>query len=183
MSAVMPTEPANPPVRLSDDERAMAARRLDEAVATGRITWLEHTERIARVWEARVHGELVPLLADLGEAARPVAPAQRVSAVASKIVRSAGSCREIEASAVFGAVVLDLSTMGAGEQIRITASSVCGKVMIRVAENATVIDEGTAILGKRTILGAPSSSDGPVVRITGRSVCGHLKVYRGDRWW
>jgi hypothetical protein len=178
--------PANPPVRLSDDERALAARRLDEAVATGRITWLEHTERSTRVWEARVHGDLAPLLADLGTVdAVPArsAPARRVSAVASKIVRTAESCREIEASAVFGAVVLDLSAMGPGEQILIKASSVCGKVMIRVADDATVLDEGTAVLGKRTILGAPDAPGGPIVRITGRSVCGHLKVYRGDRWW
>jgi hypothetical protein len=41
-----------------------------------------------------------------------------------------------------------------------------------------VVDEGDAVLGKRKILaGSPVTEDGPVIRITGRSTLGHLKVF------
>ena len=165
-------------VRLSDDERARAVHRLDDAVAAGRITWAEHAERSDRAWAARTRGELVPCLADLGVER---APAQRVVAVGSKIVRVPESCREIEARAVFGAVVLDLSSMGPGERVLLRASSFCGKIVLMVAEDAMVVDEGSAVLGKRTILGGTAESGGPVIRVSGRSVLGHLKVYRGER--
>jgi hypothetical protein len=169
-------------IRLSDEERGLAAKRLDDAVVAGKITWTEHADRTAKVWAARTQGELAPCLADLGPVPEHL-PAQRVDAVFSKIVRTPESSREVVAHAKFGAVVLDLSAMRAGEQIRVEASSFCGKVMIRVAEDATVVDEGAAVLGKRKILGAASAPGGPVVRISGTSTLGHLKVYRGDRWW
>jgi hypothetical protein len=163
-------------LRLSDNDRWEATRILDAAVADGRITWTEHAERTELVWAARTKADLRPQLADLDP--RPAEPTQQIKALISKIIRTPETAREVHARAVFGAVVLDLSSMQPGEQITVIADSFCGKVAIHVPENATVIDDGTAVLGKRKIFG--SGRGGPVVRIGGQVTMGNLKVFRGS---
>ncbi|HEX5115634.1 MAG TPA: DUF1707 domain-containing protein [Pseudonocardiaceae bacterium] len=170
--------------RLSDADREQAVALLNEAVADGRLTWQEHGERVELVWSARTRDQLVPSVGDLGPVLRRV-PAQRVVATASKIVRRPEPGRRIEARSLFGAVYLDLTEVADGEELHVDASSFGGKVVITVGPNARVIDEGTAVLAKRKILvTAPETDGGPVIRITGRSALGHLKVLgRGHRWW
>lgn len=163
-------------LRLSDDERWEATRVLDAAVADGRLTWPEHAERTDHVWAARTKADLRPLLADLS--ATPAEPAHEIKALVSKIIRTPETAREIHARAVFGAVVLDLSSMRPGEQTTVIADSFCGKVAVHVPEDATVIDEGTAVLGNRKIFG--TGGGGPVIRIGGKVTMGNLKVFRGS---
>ncbi|MET0237428.1 MAG: DUF1707 domain-containing protein [Kibdelosporangium sp.] len=166
-------------LRLSDEERWEAAQVLDAAVADGRITWEEHAERTAIVLAARTRAELRPQLADLGPVAR-AEPSQRVVATVSKIIRTPENTREVHARATFGAVILDLTGMRRGEQIKIVADSFCGKIAVYVPDDAVVIDDGTAVLGKRKIFGSSPGTGGPVVRIGGRVTMGNLKVFRDD---
>ncbi|ONI87474.1 hypothetical protein ALI144C_08750 [Actinosynnema sp. ALI-1.44] len=172
-------------IRLSDEERMDAIRVLDAAVGDGRITWDEHTERTELVWAAKTRGDVRPQLADLGPVAAQTAPPQRVVATISKVVRAPEATREVRAKATFGAVVLNLAGMRPGEQIRITADAFCGKVMVFVPDNATVIDEGTAVMGKRSVFCASdAAAGGPVVRIGGRVTMGNIKVFAGEtRYW
>ncbi|XVV08312.1 DUF1707 SHOCT-like domain-containing protein [Actinoplanes sp. CA-131856] len=51
--------------RLNDRHRAEAARRLEEAVADGRLSLHEYDHRLKAVYEARVRADLQPLVADL----------------------------------------------------------------------------------------------------------------------
>lgn len=173
-----------PALRLSDQDREQAVALLNEAVADGRLSWPEHGERVEMTWTVRTRDELAPYLADLGAVGRRREP-QRVVAKASKIVRKPEPGRRIEAKSLFGAVFLDLTDAAPGEELLVDASSFCGKVVLTVSADATVVDEGEAVLGKRKILAsAPSSADGPLIRITGRSTLGHLKVYgEGQRRW
>ncbi|RSM91763.1 DUF1707 and DUF2154 domain-containing protein [Kibdelosporangium aridum] len=171
-------------IRLSDEERFEAVRVLDAAVADGRITWDEHAERTDLVWAAKTKGDLVPQLADLGPVAAQAEPAQRVVATISKVIRTPEATREVKARATFGAVVLNLTGMRPGEHTRVIADSFCGKVAVFVPENAVVIDEGTAVMGKRSIFGIAEGQGGPVVRISGRVTMGNIKVFRGEaRHW
>lgn len=171
-------------LRLSDGERERAVALLNEAVADGRLTWPEHAERVELAWSVRTADQLAPYLADLGPAVRARGP-QRVVARASKIIRRPEPGRRIEARSLFGAVYLDLTDAAPGEELLVQASSFCGKVVLTVSADAVVIDEGDAVLGKRKILAAvPACAGGPVIRITGRSTLGHLKVFgEGQRRW
>jgi hypothetical protein len=173
-------------LRISDADREQAVVALNDAVADGRLTWDEHAERVELVLKARTRAELAPYLADLGKLA--VAPSggqpQRVVARGSKIIRSPEPGRRIEARAVFGAVYLKLSDAEPGTEVLVDASSFCGKVVLIVGEDATVIDEGEAVLGKRKVLTGAPTGEGPLIRITGRSTLGHLKVVQeGSGWW
>ena len=170
--------------RLSDQDREAAVTLLNEAVADGRLTWQEHEERVESVWAARTHDQLMPHVADLGRTVHRAEP-HRVVARASKIIRKPEPGRRIEARSLFGAVYLDLTDAAPGEELHVEASSLCGKVVLTVGEGARVVDEGDAVFGKRKILvHSPSTAEGPLIRITGRSTLGHLKVFgRGQRWW
>ncbi len=170
--------------RLSDADRERAVALLNDAVADGRLTWMEHAERVEQVWAARTGDQLAPHVADLGAVRRGGEP-QRVVARLGKIIRKPEPGRRIEAWSWFGAVFLDLSELADGEEVLVEASSFCGKVVLTVAANARVVDEGDTVLGKRKILVSGSGEDrGPLIRITGRSTLGHLKVLgAGTRWW
>lgn len=183
-----PTPPIAGEVRLSDVERERAVAVFNDAVADGRLTWPEHAERVELVWSLRTREQLAPYLADLGvtgtNAIARRSP-QVVSARLSKIIRKAERGRPVVARSWFGAVYVDLTDAAPGEELLVDATSFGGKVVLTVGQDATVVDEGEAVLGKRKILAsAPSSADGPLIRITGRSTLGHLKVYgKGQRWW
>ena len=173
-------------LRISDADREQAVVALNDAVADGRLTWEEHAERVELALRARTRAELAPHLADLG---KPVVATssglpQKVVARGSKIIRSPEPGRRVQARALFGAVYLKLTDAQPGTEVVVEASSFCGKVVLIVGEDATVIDEGDVVLGKRKILTSAPSGNGPLIRITGRSTLGHLKVVQeGSGWW
>ena len=59
------TPPPEPTFRASDAEREHHAELLREHAAQGRLTVDELDERLDRVYAARTHGELTPIVADL----------------------------------------------------------------------------------------------------------------------
>ena len=175
-------EPARPvvPLRLSNDDRERAVELLNRAVADGRLTWTEHAERVEAVYAARITDDLRPLLADIGGAEVVPMPSgtTEVSAVLSKIVRVPDTSRRIHARSTFGALVLNLVSVPAGQEIEVQVDAFCGKVQLMVADDATVIDEGAAILGKRAVYGEQDGPNGPLIRLTGTVKLGNLKVFR-----
>ncbi len=183
--ATLPQRPATDLalLRLSDAEREQAVALFNEAVADGRLSWQEHAERVELAWGCRTHAELAPYLTDLARAAVATSVPQRVLAVGSKIVRAPEPGRRVQARALFGAVFLTLLDVAAGEELLVEASSFCGKVVLIVGADATVIDEGDAVLGKRKILASAPAGNGPLIRISGRSTLGHLKVLRRGGYW
>ncbi len=189
------TPGAAPDLRASDEERDRVAGLLAEALATGRLTSEEHSERLEAVYAARTRGELAPITRDLPEPddGTPLAPhldIAPVHAVFSKI-RRGGQWPVPPATVVrstFGAAVIDLrQAVFTRREVVIEANSFFGKIEILVPDNAMVYDTGTALFGKRSLPGGggkkPKSEDGPVVRITGRSVFGHVRVMRGGFKW
>jgi hypothetical protein len=67
---------ANSRLRASDADRDTAAAVINSAMAEGRLTPEEHSERLDAIYAAKTHAELVPLLEDLpGEHALARVPA------------------------------------------------------------------------------------------------------------
>jgi hypothetical protein len=56
---------ANSRLRASDADRDTAAGVINSALAEGRLTAEEHSERLDAIYAAKTHAELVPLLDDL----------------------------------------------------------------------------------------------------------------------
>jgi hypothetical protein len=181
-------------LRISDLDRDRAAAVLHAAVGDGRLTWAEHEERLTAVYQARTAAELAPWLADLSEtqfASGPVgslaakdAPALQVAF--SKVVRRPDpSTRIHRVDVTLGAVVLDLRELPDGCLLDVVASSTLGKVEVYISPGTSLIDEGTAWLGKRSTVerrgarGIRVRPGAPVVRLSGHSVLGHVRVTVG----
>jgi hypothetical protein len=182
-------------LRISDADRERAAAALHTAVGEGRLTWVEHEERLAGVYAARTESELVPWLADLPVArAAPAVPVSAVpmsgaAGVPLRVVlgkvrrRPDPAVGRLDVDATLGAAVLDLRDLPAGTVLDVVANSLLGKVEVHVSPGTRLVDTGTASLGKRTTVdyGRRGSRpiprpDAPVVRLSGHSLLGHVRV-------
>ena len=183
---------ADPAVRIGDADRDRVAGILAEALAGGFLDPEEHAQRLEAAYAARTEAALAPLVRDLPLAADESSPVQApagepMTALFSKLRR--GGAWPVPphsvARARFGALVLDLRhAVFTRREVVLEADSFCGKIVVIVPQNAHVYDTGSALFGKRTLPGARGGaqpgdgSEGPVIRITGRSVLGHIRVHR-----
>ena len=179
----------DPDLRASDADRDRVAAVLGEALATGRLTSVEHADRLEVAYTAKTLSELVPITRDLPEVSASSAPAaveqQVISSKFSKVVRKGRwvASRHTTLSARFGALIIDLSdAVLPGREITIQTSARFSKLIVRVPENAHVIDEGSSTFGKRNVTGG-STGDGPLIRLTGSSMFSKVIVTRGKDDW
>lgn len=190
---------SRPLLRASDADRDRAASVLNDALAEGRLTPEEHSERLDSIYAAKTQAELVPLIQDLpapGEAPVPV----RVAAAslpaprgASIVAVFAGASRrgtwrvpaESSVVTVFGGANIDLrEAVLPGRVIDLRVVSVFGGASITVPPEMLVTDSGVAVFGGRDVPGdddASGSSDAPLLRLHGACVFGGISVQRRPR--
>jgi Domain of unknown function (DUF1707)/Cell wall-active antibiotics response 4TMS YvqF len=192
----------NSRLRASDADRDAAATVINNALAEGRLTAEEHSDRLDTIYSAKTQAELVPVLDDLpsaGSAAAPVSspPASdvarqgrggRIIAIFSGASRKGGWHAEpvMEILAVFGGVDLDFrEAVLPGQEVVLRATAILGGVDVIVPPEMRVVDGGgVAILGGREIAGTSvesSGTDAPVLRIEGTCVLGGINVKRKAR--
>ncbi|GAA1772863.1 DUF1707 domain-containing protein [Nonomuraea bangladeshensis] len=176
-------------IRASDADRDQVAAVLGEALATGRLTSVEHADRLDLAYSATTMGELVPLTRDLPEVTASGAPAaverQVIHSTFSKIIRRGRwvASRHTKLTARFGALIIDLSdAVLPGREITLEADAWFSKMIVRVPENAHVVDEGGSVFGKRLVTGG-SQADGPLIRVTGKSAFSKVIVSRAKTDW
>jgi hypothetical protein len=186
---------SNSRLRASDADRDRAASVLNEALAEGRLTAEEHSERLDSIYAAKTQADLVPLLDDLPTPAGATAPVPvsggamersyhggPIVAIFGGAVRK-GRWRVPPASkvvTVFGGADLDLrDAILPGREITITAVSVFGGMSITVPPEMRVVDSGVAVFGGRDVSSETPESespDAPVLRIQGACVFGGISV-------
>ena len=196
----------NSRLRASDADRDSAAAVINNALAEGRLSAEEHSERLDAIFSAKTHAELVPILDDLPAARglrqelaspRPssadldLAHAQqrggRMIAIFSGVSRKGVWHPEpvTRVLAVFGGAELDYrDAVLPGPEIVLDATAVLGGVEIIVPPEMRVVDNGTAILGGRDITGDAAEAvgpDSPLLRIEGICVLGGIEVKRKAR--
>jgi Domain of unknown function (DUF1707)/Cell wall-active antibiotics response 4TMS YvqF len=180
----------NSRLRASDQDRERAASVLNEALAEGRLTAQEHSERLDSIYAAKTHAELAPLLEDLpapsgtlsptavkgdseggmgrwagGGGVGPVARRDgRIVAIFGGASRK-GAWRAPATSTVvtvFGGADIDLrDAILPTREITIRAFSVFGGMSITVPPDMRVIDSGVAIFGGRDVSGNSAESERP----------------------
>lgn len=188
----------NSGLRASDADRDTAAAVVNNALAEGRLTADEHSDRLDAIYSAKTQSELVPLLADLpgqraGVPATATAGQVAHSGRAGRIVAIfSGASRKgawhpepvIEVLTVFGGAELDFrEAVLPGNEIVLRATTVLGGIEITVPPEMQVIDNGVAILGGREIHGGatPAGAGVPVLRLEGICVLGGVEVRRKER--
>jgi len=189
---------ANSGLRASDADRDAAAAVINSALADGRLTAEEHSERLDAIYAAKTHAELVPQLEDLPGSHAAMAPATpaplasrgpvgRITAIFSGATRKGTWHPEPEMNilAVFGGVELDFrEAVLPGREVILRATAVLGGVEVTIPPEMRVVDNGIAILGGREITGnseGAASPDAPVLRIEGACVLGGIEVKRKSR--
>jgi len=191
----------NSRLRASDADRDTAAAVINNAMAEGRLTPEEHSDRLDAIYSAKTHAELVPLLADLPGHSAALVPSTATHS--AEMVRSKGGGRiiaifggasrkgvwhaepVINVLTVFGGAELDFrDAVLPGKEVTLRATCVLGGVEITVPPEMRVVDNGIAILGAREIAGnvdESASPDAPVLRIEGVCVLGAVEVKRKSR--
>jgi Domain of unknown function (DUF1707)/Cell wall-active antibiotics response 4TMS YvqF len=189
----------NSRLRASDADRDQAASVLNSAMAEGRLTAEEHSERLDAVYAAKTHADIVPLLDDLpghGMAVAPVpapgapaptGPVSRILAILSGATRKGAWHVEptMDIFTVLGGVELDFrEAVLPGREVHLKVNCLLGGVEITVPPEMRVVDSGWAILGGREITGDSDESaqpDAPLLRITGTCILGGVDVKRKRR--
>jgi hypothetical protein len=187
----------NSRLRASDADRDRAAAALNEALAEGRLTAEEHSERLDSIYAAKTHADLVPVLEDLPaaqSASTEVEPARAKRGRASRIIAVFGGATRKGAwrvppsstvVTVFGGADLDLrDAILPGQEITIRAVSVFGGLSITAPPEMRVVDSGVAIFGGRDAAGDAAESagpDAPVLRLSGACVFGGVSVTHKER--
>lgn len=185
---------ANSRLRASDADRERAAAVLNAALAEGRLSVAEHSERLDAIYEAKTQAEIVPLIDDLPAraTAQPVAPRPDL-APASKhrqmiVAIFGGATRKgqwhvepkITSVTVFGGATLDFRDVQLPQpEISLNCTTIFGGVEIIVPPEMRVIDSGIALFGARdTGPGSAESNDpnAPVLHLTGLTLFGGLGV-------
>ena len=190
---------ANSRLRASDADRDRAASVLNDALAEGRLTREEHSERLDSIYAAKTQADLVPLLEDLPATAGARSP--QVPGGSAPATRHGGQIIAVFGGAsrkgawrvppvcqvvtVFGGADIDLrDAILPGREITIRAVSVFGGLSITVPPEMRVIDSGVAIFGGRDVSGEsgePEAPDSPVLRLQGACVFGGVSVKHKQR--
>jgi hypothetical protein len=182
----------NPRLRASDADRDRAASVLSSAMAEGRLTAEEHSDRLDAIYAAKTQADIVPLLDDLpGPAAAP-APAGAITSPSGQhdqiVAILGGATRKgawrpspvISIVTVLGGAEIDLrEAVLPGREITISTMCVLGGVEITVPPEMHVVDSGSAIMGGREIDGDTAESllpGAPVLRVTGLCIMGGVEI-------
>lgn len=188
----------NSGLRASDADRDAAAAVVNNALAEGRLTADEHSERLDAIYAAKTQAELVPQLADLpGERAMATVTATsgqlaqssrggRIVAILSGATRKGAWHPEpvTEVLTVLGGIELDFrEAVLPANEIVLRATTVLGGIEITVPPEMRVVDNGIAFLGGREIHGGEGTGgpDAPVLRLEGMCVLGGVEVRRKQR--
>jgi hypothetical protein len=191
---------SNSRLRASDADRDRAATVLNEALAEGRLTAEEHSERLDSIYAAKTQADLVPVLDDLPVPAGALEPAGApgsapersyhggpIVAIFGGAVRK-GRWRVPPTSTVvtvFGGADLDLrDAILPGREIVIKATSVFGGMSITVPPEMRVVDSGVAVFGGRDVGSETPESEepnAPVLRIKGACVFGGISIKHRQR--
>ncbi|MFF3767802.1 DUF1707 domain-containing protein [Streptomyces sp. NPDC001922] len=185
-------------LRASDADRDRTADILREALAEGRLTPEEHSERIDGVYRARRVAELEPLVRDLpaapAAARHPAPPHSPTDGAAENLVAVFGGAsrrgrwrvgRLTRAFACFGGVEIDLTeAVFEQQEIVIRAVALFGGVEVRVPENVSLRGAGTGIFGGFDVrTNEAADPEAPVVVVTGFAAFGGVdaRAKRGKR--
>jgi hypothetical protein len=167
---------------------------LAEAMADGRLSHVEYSQRLPAALEARTLGELAELTTDLAAPEhQPVqlGDGQAVTALFSNADRRGRWVvpSEMTCVAAFGEVVLDLTeAILQDRHVVLTVYGLFGRVRLIVPSGVEVVMNGTNILGSQrggTTRNVPASSEVPVIEVRGYSAVSQVLARtppRPRRW-
>jgi hypothetical protein len=189
----MPSRPAPRDLRASDTDRDRVVAMLAEALADGRLTSEEHSQRSGAALSARTLGELAVLTTDLAMPDRQPLMLEGGQAVTAFFTSEERYGRwvvpaTVTCSAVFGEAVLDLrEALLQDRHVVLNVYAFCGRVRLIVPASVEVVMNGTGVLGRQRggMRWVPPGGDVPVIEVRGYVVASEVLVRtppRPRRW-
>ncbi|MFE9637340.1 DUF1707 domain-containing protein [Streptomyces sp. NPDC006463] len=186
--------PAAAELRASDADRDRIAQILADALAEGRLSSEEHSERLDSLYAVKTVGGLEALVRDLpapgtghappayAAAPGPGGPAETVVAVCSSSARK-GRWRPAaltRAVSVMGDITIDLTEAVFEQQVtEVNVTCVLGNVEVLVPENVTLRGYGSGVLGNFEVRGegrGETDPQAPVVIVRGFALLGNIEA-------
>jgi len=167
---------------------------LADALADGRLTNEEHSQRAEAALKARTLGELAGLTTDLAMPDRQPLRLDGGQAVTAFFASAERYGRwvvpgTVTCSAVFGEAVLDLrEALLQDRHVVLNVYAFCGRIRLIVPAGVEVVMNGTGVLGRQrggTMRWLPEGGDIPVVEVRGYLVASEVQVRtppRPRRW-
>ena len=180
----MADEPEPPALLAGDRDRDTSIELLSEAVAEGRLTLEEFSDRVGVAQAARTQSELAVLTRDLPVAApatSPVPVTDRHVAFCSQLVRRGPWELPARSSfrCIFGTVVLDLTQARlSGLDTELDVYNLFGTVTIVVPDGVQLSVTGGGLFASQ-VIGTPAAlpvPGAPRLRISARGPGGTLRV-------
>ncbi|MCX5612472.1 MULTISPECIES: DUF1707 domain-containing protein [unclassified Streptomyces] len=188
--------PAAAELRASDADRDRIAQILADALAEGRLTSEEHSERLDSLYAVKTVGELELLVRDLpapGTGHTSAAPAYAAHATAAGYTETvvavcSSSARKgrwrpgalTRAVSVMGDITIDLTEAVFEQQVtEINVTCVLGNVEVLVPENVTLRGYGSGVLGNFEVRGegrGETDPQAPVVIVRGFALLGNIEA-------
>ncbi|GAA0600402.1 DUF1707 SHOCT-like domain-containing protein [Actinomadura livida] len=167
-------------LRASDADRERVVAVLGDALADGRLTMEEHSDRTSRAYAARTLGELTGLTGDLIPAeAQPILVDDRPVSVFFGRTRRDGRWVvpvKLPLLALFGTVELDLrEAVLQRRHIVIDSLVLGGRVRLLVPEGVRVDVTGRTILTTRDVRARPAD-EGPTIELGGTMIFGSVRA-------
>lgn len=183
----------HPAILASDSEREATVDRLRQAVADGRLTLEEFSDRVGLAQVARTDQDLAVLGSDLPASPTTVALTEvaRHRAFCSRIVRSGPWELPVRSAyrCVFGTIQLDLAQVRLpGPEVEMEIFNLFGTVTLIVPEGVRVSVQGGGAFASQVIQSpeAPPVEGAPMLRIKASGPGGTLYVRnqreRPNRW-
>ncbi len=181
-------------MRASDADRDQVVGLLHAAYAEGRLTYVEHDDRVAAALAAKTFDQLEDLTLDLV----PMAPSDpsvidvtRTSGEPDRVVALVSDAKRVgpwrvapvtQAQAVVGSVLLDLTDATFETPVvEVNCTVFMGDVKIRVRPGTHVRMEASGIIGDTSVRGIGEPRPGmPTVIVRGTAVLGDISV-RGPK--
>ncbi|MBO2446887.1 DUF1707 and DUF2154 domain-containing protein [Actinomadura barringtoniae] len=167
-------------LRASDADRERVVSVLGEALADGRLTMEEHSERTSQAYAARTLGELTGLTTDLSpEESQPILVDDRPISILFGRTRREGRWVvpvKLPLIALFGTVELDLREAVMQRRHVVLDSMVLGgRIRLIVPEGVRVDVTGRTVLSTRDLRTRPAD-EGPTVEVSGTMIFGSVKA-------
>lgn len=177
-----PADQATPvrDLRASDADRERVVSVLGDALADGRLTMEEHSERTSAAYAARTLGELTGLTTDLSpEEAQPILVDDRPISILFGRTRREGRWVvpvRLPLVALFGTVELDLrEAVLQRRHVVLDSMVVGGRIRILVPEGVRVDVTGRTFVSTRDLRTRPAH-EGPTVEISGTMIFGSIRA-------
>jgi hypothetical protein len=185
------TRPPTHGLRAADADRDRVIDLLSDAVADGRLTLEEHSERVARAQSARTLGDLAGLTADLAPSTDQPLRLDGGRSATAVLRRDYRDGRWVvadgfAATAVLGEVNLDLTeALLQRQHLSLRAAALFGSVRLLVPDGVRVELTRTSLSGRKaTRVLLPGRPGGPVIEIQAFLALGEIqaRVPRRKGW-